>query len=83
MPDKILEITNKTMVPLSFIVLGWFAVSWVLDLKKTSEINAMTVKSQKSTQEKLSQKMDSITERLAKIEASLIFIKENIERSKK
>jgi Cdc6-like AAA superfamily ATPase len=82
MKGKIVEITNNTMVPLSFIVAGWFAVSWVLDIKKTAEINAMTVNESKQTAERLTEKIDSMHERLARMEESLNYLKEHVRRRK-
>jgi len=41
MTDKIMAITNKTMVPIGFIIFIWFIVSWAMDVKSKTETNAL------------------------------------------
>ena len=76
--DKILEITNKTMLPASLIVVGWLGIAWVIDVKKSVDLNASEIETHKVYQTKIIEKLEKNGERLARIEASIEFIRNKI-----
>ena len=78
MSDNIWEIGNRTMVPASLIVAAWFGIDWLLGIKNQTDQNALAVTDQKSNHEKIIDKIEKNNERLARIEESIIYIKERL-----
>jgi uncharacterized protein YydD (DUF2326 family) len=78
MTDKLLGITNRAMLPAGVVVACWFGTAWILDLKKTTDINTLELANQKSNQEKIINKLDTSGERLARIEEAIQFIKSRL-----
>ena len=78
MPEKILAITNKTMIPLSAVAAVWLATSWVMEIKASTEKNSMMIKKHDENVEKVMVKLDNVHERLVKIEQSLEYMKKEL-----
>ena len=71
MTDKIMAITNKTMVPIGFIIFIWFIVSWTMDVKSKTETNALELNKNEMAHIRMITKIDEAISRLSRIEGIL------------
>jgi len=68
---KIMSITNRTMIPISFVGAIWFGSSWLIGVKNLADTNAKELQEHKSATERIIEKLDRNNERLARIEEKL------------
>lgn len=68
MTDKIKSITTNTLIPISTIIVVWYACLWLMDIKARAEISDTRIKIQEENQKQIITKLDLLNDRLYRIE---------------
>ena len=77
MQQKFTEITNKTMIPISFVILIWYSINWLVTVKSKTELNARDISTITTVNEKILKQLHENTRSLTRIETIL----KNLERN--
>jgi hypothetical protein len=76
MQQKLTEITNKTMIPLSFVIVIWYSINFIVNIKSQTEVNAKDITTITALNEKIGLQLSENTKALIRIEILL----KNLER---
>lgn len=76
MQQKLTEITNKTMIPLSFVIVIWYSVNFIVNIKSQTEVNAKDISTITALNDKIGLQLSENTKTLIRIEILL----KNLER---
>jgi hypothetical protein len=76
MQQKLTEITNKTMIPLSFVIVIWYSINFIVNIKSQTEVNAKDITTITALNDKIGLQLSENTKALIRIEILL----KNLER---
>jgi len=72
------QITNSTLVPISFMVIVFLAALWLTDVRCVTELNAKEIVAVKIKYDKVDNKLNEISDRLSRIEGRLEYMNKNL-----
>lgn len=78
MPEKIISLTGKTLIPLSSIALFGAVMVWATEMRQDISINKTKVFTLRDNQSKIIEKLDTMSTKMSKMETQIEFIYDGI-----